>query len=107
MAHTIEEEVLKALRTVHDPDLKRDLVSLNMIKDLSVQDGNASFRVVLTTPACPLKAKIEADCRNAVSAIPGIRNITIKIDAEVQPKRAGGVQGGNLIEGVSHTIAVS
>ncbi len=108
MAHTIEEEVLKALRTVHDPDLKKDLVSLNMIKDLSVRDGTASFRVVLTTPACPLKAKIESDCRNAVSAIPGIRNVDVKIDAVVQPKRQGsGVQGGNRIEGVSHTIAVS
>jgi ATP-binding protein involved in chromosome partitioning len=99
--------VLKALRTVQDPDLKQDLVTLNMIQDLSVQDGGrVSFRVVLTTPACPMKAKIENDCRNAVMAVPGVKIVDIKIDAEVRSKR-GGSQGSSMIEGVSHIIAVS
>jgi ATP-binding protein involved in chromosome partitioning len=107
MTNSIEELVTKALQTVHDPDLKRDLVSLNMIRDLAVQDGNVSFRVVLTTPACPLKAKIESDCRNAVSAVPGVKNISVKIDSEVRAKKTAGIQGANRIEGVSHIIAVS
>ncbi|GAB3340015.1 Mrp/NBP35 family ATP-binding protein [Marivirga atlantica] len=61
-----KESIIKALSTVQDPDLKKDLVSLNMIKDVSV-DGNAiHFTVVLTTPACPLKEMIKTDCINAI-----------------------------------------
>ena len=47
-----EEDVLKALSAVIDPDLKKDVVSLGMIRDLKIEDGNVSFRFVLTTPAC-------------------------------------------------------
>jgi len=110
MIHPTQEAVLKALRTVYDPDLKQDLVTLNMIRDLTVQDsGKVSFRVVLTTPACPLKAKIENDCRTAVMSVAGVETIEIKMDAEVRAKRTGATQGTNSthIEGVSHIIAVS
>jgi ATP-binding protein involved in chromosome partitioning len=105
-----KEAVLHALGQVQDPDLKRDLVSLGMIRDLEVADGEARFRVVLTTPACPLKAKIEADCRAAVSAVPGIRNVKIAMDAEVRGRAAGGAGGpgqGQSIPGVAHIVAVS
>ena len=64
-------EILKALSTVEDPDLKRDLVSLNMITDLDVTTDKVSFTVVLTTPACPLKEKIRRDCQEAVEAVVG------------------------------------
>ena len=107
MSQGIQEAVLGALRTVNDPDLKRDLVSLNMVKDLTVDgSGKVYFRVVLTTPACPLKAKIESDCRQAVSAVPGVREIEIKMDSEVKSHKSG-TQISNRIEGVSHVIAVS
>jgi ATP-binding protein involved in chromosome partitioning len=59
-------DILRALSKVEDPDLKRDLVSLNMIKDLSVTPAEVAFTVVLTTPACPLKEKIRQDCEDAV-----------------------------------------
>ena len=60
--------MLAALRTVQDPDLHKDLVTLGMIRDLEIdQQGVVSLRVVLTTPACPLKAKIEQDVKDAVS----------------------------------------
>src|SRR5436305_3855692 len=56
MSKPSQDQILQALRTVHDPDLKRDLVSLDMIRDLTItDDGRVSLRVVLTTPACPLK----------------------------------------------------
>ena len=61
-----EKEVLKALSTVIDPDLGKDLVSLNMIEDLKVAGKNVSFTVVLTTPACPLRNYFEATCRSVV-----------------------------------------
>jgi len=99
--------VLKALGTVQDPDLQRDLVSLEMIRDLTVREnGSVFFRVVLTTPACPLKAKIENDCRTAVMAIPGVRSVEIKMDAEVRPRKSAS-QTSPFIPGVSHIVAVS
>lgn len=60
------ENVLDALRNVEDPDLKKDLVTLNMIEDLVIDGTKVSFSVVLTTPACPLKEMLENACRNAI-----------------------------------------
>lgn len=60
------EKVLDALRNVEDPDLKKDLVTLNMIENLVIEGNKVSFSVVLTTPACPLKEMLENACRNAV-----------------------------------------
>ena len=61
-----KEQILFALRHVDDPDLKKDLVTLNMIRDVEVDGLKVSFSVVLTTPACPLKEKIKQDCINAL-----------------------------------------
>jgi ATP-binding protein involved in chromosome partitioning len=60
------EKVLDALRYVDDPDLKKDLVTLNMVKDVAVDGKNISFTVVLTTPACPMKDMIHNACMNAI-----------------------------------------
>ena len=61
-----KENILAALKNVEDPDLKKDLVTLNMIEDLTVDGNKVSFTVVLTTPACPMKEMLENACRNAV-----------------------------------------
>ena len=61
-----QQDILDALSQVQEPDLKKDLVTLQMIKDISIEDKTVSFTVVLTTPACPLKEKIRTDCVNAV-----------------------------------------
>jgi ATP-binding protein involved in chromosome partitioning len=101
----LREAVLAALGRVNDPDLKKDLVSLGMIQDLELGPAGAvSLRVVLTTPACPLKAKIEADVREAVRSVPGVGEIRIRMDART---RRGAVEGSHSISGVSHIIAVS
>lgn len=60
------EEILKALAHVEEPDLKKDLVSLNMVKDIVVDEKSVAFSIVLTTPACPLKEKIRRDCERAI-----------------------------------------
>ncbi|RZL18873.1 MAG: iron-sulfur cluster carrier protein ApbC, partial [Pedobacter sp.] len=60
------EQVLSALRNVEDPDLKKDLVTLNMIKDLKIEGINVSFTLELTTPACPMKDMLKNACNNAV-----------------------------------------
>ena len=62
-----KEQVLAALSNVEEPDLKKDLVTLNMIEDIAINDNHLSFSVVLTTPACPLKGLIENACRNAIA----------------------------------------
>ena len=63
-----EQDVLNALRGVQDPDLHRDLVDLGMIKDVKVSEGAIALMVNLTTPACPMKEKIERDVREALTA---------------------------------------
>jgi ATP-binding protein involved in chromosome partitioning len=79
------EAVLAALRTVDEPELHRDLVSLNMIQNLDIQDGKVRFDLVLTTPACPLKGKIESDARTAVMGVPGVKEVEIHMEAAVRP----------------------
>jgi ATP-binding protein involved in chromosome partitioning len=61
-----KEQVLSALRNVEDPDLKKDLVTLNMIKDLNIENKKVSFTLELTTPACPMKDMLKNACLNAI-----------------------------------------
>ncbi|GAB1349998.1 hypothetical protein MASR1M107_22130 [Ignavibacteriales bacterium] len=78
------EQILKALGTVNDPDLKKDLVTLKMIDKLTIDGNNVSFDVVLTTPACPLKEKIKNDCVNAIkSEVPGVGELNINMTSNV------------------------
>ena len=63
------EEILKALSNVQEPDLGKDIVTLNMVKDIAVEGNKVSFTVVLTTPACPLKDMIRSACENAVKLL--------------------------------------
>src|SRR4030043_502442 len=79
----LKEMVLAALRTVQEPELKNDLVSLNMIKDLEINGDQISFKIILTTPACPLKSKIESDARSAVLSVPGVKRVEINLDSNV------------------------
>lgn len=98
-----EKDVLKALSKVDDPDLKRDLVSLNMIKDVEVTPKKISFTVVLTTPACPLKEKIRQDCLEAVEPLGDGREIDIAITSSVTTSR----NNAPLLPGVKNIIAIA
>jgi ATP-binding protein involved in chromosome partitioning len=82
-AKVTEEQVIAALSKVNDPEIHRDLVTLGMIRDITIDGGAVGFTVVLTTPACPLKHQIEEDCRRAVGAIPGVTDIALSWDAQV------------------------
>lgn len=84
MAELVSKEmVLDALRKVQEPELKNDLVSLNMIKDLEIYGNQITFTIILTTPACPLKTKIESEARSAVLSLPGVKSVDIKMDSNV------------------------
>ena len=68
MSQVTEQLVLDALRQIEDPDLHKDIVKLGFIKDLKIDGGIVSFRIVLTTPACPVKAEMESAARELVEA---------------------------------------
>jgi ATP-binding protein involved in chromosome partitioning len=78
-----EQSVLAALSKVQEPELHKDLVTLNMIHDLQIEEDKVSFTVMLTTPACPLKNQIERESREAVLAIPGVNAVEVKLDSNV------------------------
>ncbi len=103
-SESLEQLVMQQLATVDDPELHQDLVSLNMIRDLTINGSTAEFTVVLTTPACPLKDKILADVTEAVTRVDGIDAAKVKWDAQVvaNPRVMGRLQ----ID-VKHIIAVS
>lgn len=86
MVKTVElnrENILTALSRVQDPDLHKDLVTLNMIQDLEIAGDEVRFRIVLTTPACPLKNQIESEARQAVLSVDGVTRVEIKMDSSV------------------------
>jgi ATP-binding protein involved in chromosome partitioning len=99
-----ERAVLEALRSVKDPDLGKDIVSLNFIKNLRVENGRASFAIELTTPACPVKKDMERWAREAVLKVDGIREVDIEMTAAVTKSAAP--QGKQAIEGVKNIVAV-
>ena len=68
MTELNEQVILDGLRQIKDPDLHKDIVTLGFIKDLKIQGGDISFRIVLTTPACPVKAEMESAAKEIVGS---------------------------------------
>lgn len=99
-----KELVINALRTVNDPDLHKDLVTLNMIEDVTVSGNSISFKVVLTTPACPLKNKIKQDCLDAVKKVYPTAEVMIEMTSRVNTRRAANQQ---MLSGVKNIIAIA
>lgn len=79
-----EAAVIDALRTVNDPELHQDLVSLGMVEKVEVEGNKVTLKVNLTTPACPLKGQIEADIRRAVGGLAGVTTIDLSFGAQVR-----------------------
>ena len=80
-----QEEVLKVLSTCEDPELRKDIVTLGMVKNLAVEGGKVSFDYELTTPACPLKGMLELQAREALGKLPGVTEVAIRMTASVRP----------------------
>ena len=98
-----QDMVLGALKTVQEPELHRDLVTLNMIKDIVIDEGDVRFTITLTTPACPLRNRIESEARAAVEKVPGVKQVDVKFDAQV---RADNRIAGKLNVPIKNIIAV-
>ena len=97
------QDVLNALRTVKDPDLQRDIVSLGFVKDLEVGDNRVAFTIQLTTPACPVKDMLSTQAREAVQAL-GVANVDVRLTSQVPSAHA---TKASLIPQVKNTIAVA
>ena len=99
-----EQAVLEALRAVKDPDLRKDIVSLNFVKDLKITQGKVSFTIQLTTPACPVKKEMERWAKEAVMLVKGVHEVEIHMTASV----ASGAQGSGMqmLDGVRNIIAI-
>lgn len=99
-----KETVLAALRHVDDPDIKEDLVSLNMIQDIVIDGNNLAFTVMLTTPACPLKELIRKDCEEAIAKYIGEEiEVKVNMSSHVTSTR----DNTPLLPGVKNIIAIA
>lgn len=98
-----EESVLAALSQVQEPELGKDLVSLDMIKDLHIDGDQVSFTVNLTTPACPLRDRIQNEAREVVEALPGVSGVDVRLDATVP---SDGRSRGLIERPIRNAIAV-
>ena len=104
MFNTVNKtQVMEALRKVEEPELHKDLVTLNMIRDLEVTGGKVKFTIVLTTPACPLRSQIESEARQAVMAVAGVKEVVINMDSNVP---SDGRSRGLLSLPIRNAIAV-
>jgi ATP-binding protein involved in chromosome partitioning len=101
-----KEAVLDALRKVNDPELRRDVVSLNMIQDLEVNGGAVSLTLVLTTPACPVRADFQLAVEEAVKAVPGVTSATVRLGANVRASDPR-ANGPKPVEGVRNILAIA
>jgi ATP-binding protein involved in chromosome partitioning len=99
------EDVLTALRSVVDPDLHRDIVTLGFVRNLAVAEGRVSFTIELTTPACPVKDQMKEQARAAVAALPGVNTVEVTMSAVVRSATAP-EKGGPPLPGVKNVIAV-
>lgn len=98
-----EKDILKALSTVQEPDLGRDIVSLNMVKDVVISDEVVSFTIVLTTPACPLKEVMRTNCIDAIAKIN--KNVIVNVNFTSQTS-SNRIDGKAILPGVKNIIAV-
>ncbi len=97
--------VLETLRPVQDPELQKSLVELNMIRNVTINEGKVSFTLVLTTPACPLREFIVEDCQKALKNLPGIVDVNVNVTAETPQQKP--LPDRQSIPGVKNIIAIS
>jgi ATP-binding protein involved in chromosome partitioning len=99
------EDVLRVLAEVKDPELGRDVVSLHMIDGVRVDGDRVEFTLNLTTPACPLRARLEEAARGAVANLPGVKHVEMKTSSNVYATRDYG--SAEVLKGVKNVIAVA
>ena len=101
-----ETSILEALRAVKDPDLHRDIVSLNFVRDLKITGRDVSFTIELTTPACPVRDELKAASEKAIrNTVAGVGEVNVQMTSRVT--RHDNMQKEAILPGVKNTIAVA
>ncbi|OJT24260.1 chromosome partitioning protein [Archangium sp. Cb G35] len=101
-----ERDILAAMSKVMDPELHIDLVKAGMVKDVRVDGDKAKLKIELTTPACPMKGKIQADAEAALKQVPGLKTFDIEWGAQVRSAPQGMAQGQAILPQVKNVILV-
>ncbi len=99
------ESILEVLKPVQDPELQKSLVELNMIRNVQVENGNVSFTLVLTTPACPLKEFIVEDCEKAVKTLGDVQSVSVEVTAETPAQKP--LPDRQTVPGIKNIVAIS
>ena len=99
----LQEKIIDALKTVKDPDLHKDIVSLGFVKNMELVGGKVKFDVELTTPACPVKEQLKSECETKVKAVEGIDSVDVNMTAVVRPTQ----HRQPVLTGVKNIIAVA
>ena len=97
-----DEQIVDALRTVMDPEIQKDLVSLDMVRDVAIADGTVRVTIELTTPACPLKAQIGGDVEAAIRRLDGVKQVKVDFTAQVSES----AKSKTSLPGVKNVIAI-
>ncbi|MCW5828266.1 MAG: Mrp/NBP35 family ATP-binding protein [Deltaproteobacteria bacterium] len=105
MPAVTQEAVLNSLKSIIDPDLGRDIVSLGFVKNIRIDGSNVAFTIELTTPACPVKEKFRADAEAAVRAIGGISKVDVEMTSNVRSSTSAAQQ--NPAPQIRNIIAVA
>ncbi|MFQ5929407.1 MAG: iron-sulfur cluster carrier protein ApbC [Acidobacteriota bacterium] len=103
MPETDKLTILEALKSIQDPDLGRDIVSLGFVKDVKLCAGVAAVTIELTTPACPVKDQMREQAKQAILALPGIEEANVQMTAQVRPSSS---QARSFLPGVKNVIPV-
>ncbi len=99
-----ESQVLDALRNVMDPDLHRDIVTLGFVKNIKIEGADVSFVVELTTPACPVKDQLKAQCEEEVAKLKDVLSVSVEMTAAVRPRPPA---PQDILPGVKHCVAIA
>ncbi len=100
MTVATEAEIRTALSHVQDPELRRSIVDLGMVRDLTIHEGTVTFTLALTIPGCPLRHQLAGNARAAVEALPGVKDVVITLgvmtrdastDGRAERRRGGGI----------------
>jgi ATP-binding protein involved in chromosome partitioning len=102
-----EAQIREALSHVEDPELRKDLVSLGMVKEIQIDGGKVTVSIELTTPACPLKARIQEDCTAAIRAVPGVEEVRVELGARTRGAKSGGDEAKDYLPGVKNVVIVA
>lgn len=103
MKQITEDQILEVLKQIQDPDLGKNIVELGFVRDVKISEGAVSFEIRLTTPACPVKEKFRKQSYDLVRAVPGVKNVEVKISSEV---RSNPVTDTSSLKKVKNIIAI-